>query len=523
MTALAATGLLLSGCTGGGVDRSGEPRQAEPKAKPSYTVQPSTTPAPVRRARRADRVLPGDPLPAPRWRAPERQPNLLMITADDAALGDLEHMPNVRRLLARQGTTVDGLAPTPICVPARASLLTGQYAANHGAVTINGEGGGFAAFEDDDTLPVWLRDAGYDTMFVGKYLNGYGDHDSDPTYVPPGWTDWHATVDPSTYRFDSPRINHDGTLQRHQQYNTDLFADLTVDLLSDADRERKPWYLWVNYVAPHVGQREPDDPPHDKTTVPPPRWKDAYDDLPLPSGGPMFEEDTSDKVLVDSTHRRWSPQEREVLEEARQQRVEAMRGVDDAVARTVRTLRRTGQLDDTYVVFTSDNGYAIGEHNLTGKLWHYRDILHVPMVLRGPDVPRGERVALPVTNPDWATTFAALAGAEPGRPQDGDNVVPWLGSGATDRVVPLAAYPVMGGRQPKYRGVSVGPWLYVEDADGRRREMFYRRVDPHQLSNLARDPRYRDQVRKLRRLTLRYADCAGDTCPHDFWSRGGVR
>ena len=106
--------------------------------------------------------------------APLGQPNVLVLTADDATVADLRSMPHTRRLLGEAGTTLtDMVAPTPLCVPARASLLTGQYAHNHGARGV-GADSGFGAFVPDDTLPVWLRDAGYSTGFVGKYLNEIG-------------------------------------------------------------------------------------------------------------------------------------------------------------------------------------------------------------------------------------------------------------------------------------------------------------------------------------------------------------
>ena len=101
---------------------------------------------------------------------------MLLITADDAAPGDLKYMPHARDLIADRGVTfTNGVAPTPICVPARASLLTGQYTHNHKAYTIEGKGGGFKSFDSRNALPVWLKRAGYDTLFIGKYLNGYGD------------------------------------------------------------------------------------------------------------------------------------------------------------------------------------------------------------------------------------------------------------------------------------------------------------------------------------------------------------
>ena len=508
------TSLALASCTG-----SDEPRRS--KGGSSLPPVPSAE-QPVRAPRPGDQVLPGRPLTTPEFRAPRTQPNLLMITADDATQDDLQHMPNVQRLIADHGVSLtNGIAPSPICVPARASLITGQYAHNHGAVTISGSGGGYDAFDDDDTLPGWLQDAGYDTFFIGKYLNGY----KAGSAVPPGWSEWRGTEDPTTYNFVRPSISVNGTSTSYEQYSTDLFSDLTVDLLDDPERRQKPWYMWVNYVAPHHGgpdapddpvNTHPDDPKPLKTTTPAPEDENTFESLTLPDKPNMFEKNVSDKALIGAVRNTWSPSRREELVEAHQQRVESLQSVDRAVARTVRTLRQTDQLDNTWVVFTSDNGYALGEHNLDGKLWYFREIVEVPMVVRGPGLPRGTKSGTPVTNADWAPTFAALAGATPARTVDGVNVAPWLDRDAGTRVVPLEAYPVSGGTKPIYTGVMAGPWTYVEDRDGRG-EVYYREVDPWENHSLRQDPRYRSQVRELAALTDRYANCAGDTCPRDFY------
>jgi len=512
--------LTAAGCSG------------DPEPKRAQTRLPNVSPGdqPVSSPSASDVVLPGEALTTPTWRQPRERPNLLLITMDDAALGDLAHMPLLRSTVADEGVTLDqGLAPTPICVPARASLLTGQYAVNHGAVTINGEGGGFDAFDDADTLPVWLQDAGYDTLFMGKYLNGYGTRGRD-TYVPPGWSDWKGMVDPSTYNFVAPIVNDNGNPQEFQQYSTHLLRDQTVEALESPEREQKPWYMWVNYVAPHTGgapaeddpsQVFPDDPDPIGTTTPAPEDENSFTDLELPTTKDIFEEDVSDKVMVKATHTRWSADRRAQAKEANQQRVEALQAVDRAIRDTVATLRETGQLEDTYVVVTSDNGYVLGSHNLEGKLWYFRDIVGIPMMLRGPGLPHGVHNPTPVTNADWAPTFAALAGATPTRDVDGVDVMPWLAADPDDapgrRVVPVSGYPVKGGLTPLYTGVVVGPWTYVVGRRGRA-ELYYRSVDPHQLYNLARDPRYAEQRKELRRLTRDTRDCAGAACPRDFYA-----
>ncbi len=524
-------GIVLAGAAAGactpGSERNAPPATHGPRSTaPPLRAAPGVLPAGAPDSSLS--VVPDRALRRPAGRLP-RRPNVLMLTVDDASVGDLSVMPRVRRLLGERGTTLrQALAPTPICVPARASLLTGQYAHNHGARTISGEGGGFAAFADDDeTLPVWLQRAGYDTMFVGKYLNGYGE--SSPDYVPPGWTDWQGTVDPSTYNFAAPEVNHNGQVSQVQEYSTDLFSDLTAQILSDPARERRPWYLWVNFVAPHHGgPADPDDPqvvfPDDpapvKTTVPAPRHRDMFADAGFPDKPNMFEEDTSDKPRISPVHRVWQGDRKAELLEAYQQRLEALQAVDEAVGRTVRTLRHTGQLADTLVIFASDNGYAVGEHNLFGKLWHYRETNGIPMVMSGPGIPRGRVSDTPVTNPDVATTIAALARAHPTRPQDGVDVLPWLRGDADTRVVPLEAYPVRGGSTPLYVGVRVGSWTYIRWLNGAE-EMYDRSADPYELENLARVRAHRSERRELRALTVRYVDCRGRSCPKDFYREAG--
>jgi arylsulfatase A-like enzyme len=508
-----AAGLAATACSGGAADHGGHKRAG---GVPSGTQ-------PVKGIDAAGLGL-GKPMPLTPFHQPVRRPNLLMVTVDDATWNTMQYMPHLRRLVADEGVTLrNGLAPSPICVPARASLLSGQYAHNHGAVTISGDGGGVAAFDEHRTLPVWLQRAGYQTMFVGKYLNGYGEQDS-PTHVPPGWSSWHGTVDPTTYNFARPTVNNNGTLRTYRRYSTSVISDISNRLLARGARTQ-PWYMWVNYVAPHVGGVPgPDDPaaiypddPHPlSTTTPARRDAGTFSWLGLNKKPDMFEKNTSDKVLVPNAHTSWPPYRRDELRIAFDQRVESLQAVDRALARTFRSLRQTHQLGRTYIVFTSDNGFALGEHNLTGKLWYFRDIVGIPMYIRGPGLPHGKHSRTPVTNADWAPTFARLAGATPTRTVDGVDVMPWITSGATARPVPVEGYPVRGGRTPLYTGIVDGPWTWVQGRAGRG-ELYRLSVDRWQNHNLVKDPRYQHQKRLLRQMTRRYADCSGSACPTDFY------
>lgn len=459
--------------------------------------------------------------PAQADRASDDRPNVFMITIDDGMPSDLRYLPKVRHLLADHGTTLtNAIDSTPICVPARATLLTGQYAHNHGAYRIHGDHGGYRAMTDDaNTLPVWLQDAGYDTLFVGKYLNGYG-LDGSEGYVPPGWTQWRGELDPYTYRYFRPAISVNGTVKQYERkYSTNVLADTTDRLLSAPARKTRPWYLWLNYVAPHIGKpSDKDDPtrvyPHYKgrrvTTPSPARgYRNDFEGLPLPRTPDMFNNGSG------PDRRPWSRIGRKMLREAYQQRVESLQSVDDAVAHHIRILKRRGMWDDTIVIFSSDNGYAVGQHNVFGKEAFYRPITTVPTIVRGPGIPEGKRVGTLVSQPDLVASIVASTGATPGRALDGTDVWPLLRGPDVQRTVPIEAWPVRGGDTPYYTGVRAGSrWTYVRMRNGTE-YLYDHRTDPYELRNLAGSSKsvYRQKLAELRAESAAAATCAGATCP----------
>ncbi|CAM3222474.1 sulfatase [Nocardioides dubius] len=453
------------------------------------------------------------------------RPNILLITVDDAAASDLRFMPQVRRLIGDQGVTVtNGVAPTPLCAPARASLVTGQYAHNHGVLGVNGSKGGFQALDDDDTLPVWLRAAGYDTYFVGKYLNNYGKRDK--RYVPPGWSTWHGSLDPYTYNYKRTITNRNGRVVRDRTYSTDSFARQTDTLLTRAGNRSAPFYLWVNYVAPHNGgPHDADDPvrwrPRSKTALrtpsPAKRHRNMFRRLTLPSGPSSFRAPRDS--FVRATQDSWSKRGRRELRESYQQRLEALQAVDEAVGRHVRVLRQSGKLDNTLIVFTSDNGYFLGQHNLQGKTWFYNEGVTVPMVLRGPGLPKGDLTSTAVSHVDLPVTFAAAAGVQPAASTDGVDVMPWLRSRSrVRRVVPIEAYPTNATSTRRlYSGVRIGDeWTYVVNPAGRE-ELYDLIRDPYQVRNLVGDAAAADVLAQARVLTDQYRNCMGQDCPREAY------
>jgi arylsulfatase A-like enzyme len=479
---------------------------------PSLRSDPAAA-GPGRAEPTAGRVVPGPRgTRAVEVRTADR-PNVLLITADDVAIGDMAHMPQTRRLISEQGTTFDdALAPTPICAPSRASLLTGQYAHNHGVLTVEGDGGGEQAFRERNTLPGWLQGAGYDTLFLGKYLNGYGD-DDDPV-VEPGWDEWRPTMGLSTYDYLNPVLNINGRLSPRHQYSTDLLADQSTMLLERQARTGNPWFMWVNYIAPHHGEPgDSDDGDLLAAGIPTPyvapRYRGTMNGVRLPATPNLF------RGNAHGTHQAGEPLtagERTAVRSGFRQRLESLQSVDDAVARTIETLRRNGQLDETIVIFTSDNGFMTGQHNVYGKLLHYDESLRIPVTMRGPGIPVGEVVETAITNPDLATTIAAIAGARPGRPQDGIDIRPLLQTGPRLRIVPIEAYPVHGGFRPVYTGIRYGQYTYVRLLGGAE-ELFDRDRDPYELTNAATLPENARILATLRAWDRRYRDCAGASCP----------
>ncbi|WP_244929782.1 sulfatase [Nocardioides sp. W7] len=499
--ALAVTG--IEGSTGGAGDPSGSGEPADPST--SVRIAPTPTPA---------------------YQRPAGRPNVLLVTVDDLAVRDLPYLPNVLRLMGKGGVAfADAIAPTPICVPARASLLTGQYAHNHGAVTVEGARGGYAAFDDHATLATSLQDAGYDTLFTGKYLNGYG-KDGTELDVPPGWTEWRATIDPSTYHFTRRRMNIDGSVVRSPGYATDVMTRHAQAMIR-RDRGSTPWFAWVNYVAPHVGGPKLADDPvrlyegtdagNLKTTVPAPEDRGRHRRVKIPKLPYSFPDDTSSLPAADApAHRRFSKLEKKALRIVYQRRIEAAHGLDRGVEQLFTTLRATGQLDRTLVIFTSDNGFAVDAHNLNGKLYHWDDSLRIPVLMRGPGLPAGREVRTAVTNPDLAATILGVAGARPPRPLDGVDILPWVTAPDQVRVVPIAGWPGRDGRRRFYAGVRVGGWTYVRFRRGGE-ELYDRGRDPYEMRNLVDDPDSQAVLGALRRLTLRYRDCAAATCPQEFY------
>jgi arylsulfatase A-like enzyme len=484
----------------------------------------------------------------------------VVIMADDMRVDDLRWMPRTRRLLGGQGVTWrNSFSPYPLCCPARASFLTGQYAHNH-LVWSTRFPSGFHAFDDRSTLPVWLQDSGYETGFVGKYLNGYGIHptyDGRPSlrYVPPGWSDWRGAVDGmprdhplsgGTYRYFDTTVNVNGTLEGNPgAYQTSMLTDHVAEMIDSFSGRTSPFFLYASYVAPHHGgPRDPDDPPHQvrrsdgrwvevRTPAVPAEARDRFDHRITRVPGYLRNEDVSEKPAFIRSLPAMSRRERSAILELTRQRADALYVLDQQVERITDELRASGELQDTLVVFTSDNGYLLGDHRVRqGKTLPYEPSLRVPLLMRGPGMPTGERRFAPVTSLDLVPTITALAGVTPPEEVDGRSLLPvarrdqgWLTGVVTETGSRRSLTGDEGGAglgapgpavvddddERFSLGLRTDRWLYVRHQSGDV-ELYDMAADEQQLVNLAYRGAYQRELRALRRQLERLQDCAGVEC-----------
>ncbi len=518
-------------------------------------------------------------LPAPAVKAAPR-PSFVVIQTDDQPRNEYDRsfrdlydnwrpvMPKTMKLIRDKGITFSQyLTPFPLCAPSRASLLSGRYTQNHGVIRIGGPRGGWTAWQNNpimfENLPVWLQRSGYRTLHFGKFMNSYGGPDSPAeTRVPPGWDRWVTdATDNSTREFYGYRQNIDGEITPRLgwpyydmeggkdpegcpwlgvtvcNYHSDSMSMQAEQAIRNAGR--RPFYLQVDYHAPHGDSRPPIGP------EPAPRHYDTAIRTPGPRAPGFNERDISDKPDFLQQADTASPLTRHEIDEIDteyRKSVEALRAVDDGVGRIIAALRETGRLQNTYVIFTSDNGFFTGQHRISrGKILPYDPALRVPFAIRGPSISPGSRSAELVANQDIAPTILNLAGARAQLTMDGRSMVPfWMNPARRSRrpillssyqqltglipgdypeeVTPAATASGRGGAhvsvkspEQNYIGIRLGPYKYIHYENGEI-ELYVLSEDPAELENRAGDSRYRRIIAYLDRELEKLRGCKGPGC-----------
>lgn len=414
------------------------------------------------------------------------QPNVILIVTDDQRHDTLSAMPTVRTELAEKGVTFsNAVVVNPLCCPSRVSILTGLYSHSSGFYSQKSKSPAVAkAFARVPNLATWLSEAGYETGFVGKYLNGY-----DGSFVPAGWSHWGAFTGLPAY-YDYKLLRRPGGLvsfgRAKADYSTDVLAADADAFVRAADPDRPLFLLFAPY-APHVdiSGDPPAAAPRHGGGVPVEPWQP-----------PSVGEDLGDKpAWLRSFVADLPPMSRHDPAEVRAAQLASLRAVDDAVGRILGALGDTGRLQKTLIVFTSDNGITWGEHGLGNyKLTAYEESIRVPFIVRydgrlPADVVDDRLVA----NIDIAPTVTDAAGVT--LDADGRSL---LGNGRwrTDVLVEHT-----GTRVPTYCAVRSATAMYAAYADGAE-ELYDLAVDPYQLRNLAKD-RLRREARHEMRLRVR--------------------
>jgi N-acetylglucosamine-6-sulfatase len=448
----------------------------------------------------------------------DKKPNIVLILTDDLNLTqylDPPRFPKVNSLLVDEGTTFSNYFVTDsLCCPSRSSILRGQYVHNHDVRSNRPPLGGFEKFhgngDETSTIATWLHDAGYRTGLLGKYLNGYPSG-VDPTFVPPGWDVWASPVGGGYSGFNQ-RVNENGTLVRYgaapQDYMTDVLARKSGEFIQQSGD--KPFFL---YVAPFV--------PHSPAT-PAPRHAEAFPGVQAPRTPSFNQPDVSAEPQWLQGRPLLDDQQIASIDALYRKQLQSLLAVDDLIEHVVDTLRQTGQLDNTYIALSSDNGFHLGQHRLPqGKITAFDEDIRVPLVVRGPGVPAGKKVDDFAANVDLAPTFAKLGRAKAPGFVDGRSLEPALrgksGNGGRDGVLVEHFAPGggqrrgrRGGAPPTYAAVRTDRYTYV-DYDTGERQLYDLRADPDQLRNIVStaDPKLvqglADRVAALR--TCKGADC----------------
>ena len=451
----------------------------------------------------------------------QHRPNVVLIITDDEDLGAHAFMPKTKALIEDQGAVFTNYVISyPWCCPSRASILRGQYAHNTNIVGNEPPWGGYETFHElgleQSTLATWLQRAGYRTAMIGKYLNRYV---PEADGVPPGWDEWH--VGGNAHASYGYALNENGKLVRYgsepEDYLNDVLSRKATDVIRASAAAGEPLFLYVLPYNPH------------SPSVAAPRHEGMFADAELPRPASFNEADVSDKPAFIRSLPPLNDEQIAYLTYEYRRRLASLQSIDDMVEDIVEALRDTGQLENTYVAYSSDNGFHMGQHRLiAGKDTPYEEDIRVPMVMRGPGVSPGAQIDAVVGNIDLAPTIAAIAAAEVPDFVDGRSFLPllqdpdqpWREAFLIERrrlEEQLVRQSRFNGLTPEeldetatFDGIRTRDMVYVEYGSGER-ELYDLLADPFQLDNMIdrADPALLAAF--AQRLTA-LAGCAAELC-----------
>ncbi len=458
-----------------------------------------------------------------------KKPNIIVIMTDDQSADTTIYMNKTVALLANNGVVFDNnFVSNPLCCPSRSTLLTGQYSHNNGVFfnadkSFNGitYGGGYYALAPtlNNTLPVWMQKAGYETAIVGKFLNGYAG-----TAPAPGWDKKFIWIEP--YAYYNYSVNEDGTIinfgDTPSDYLTDVLSNKASSFIKNQAGTGKPFFLYLTPIAPH--ELSTPDPSQIIIRGPTPaqRHIGKFSQIVFPCKPSFNEKDVSDKPsFIRNNITLLNTNDMALDNQLYHQRIESLLAVDDMVEQIVNTLQETSQLNNTIIIFTSDNGYFLGEHRiLEGKMFGYDEAIKVPLIIYGQGIAQGEKRSQLVSNVDITSTILSLASATPERTLDGHSLVPLLTSTKTNW---RTGFLIQGGDKTPgdtylygmYRGIRTQSYAYLEHelvGGSIETELYDLRTDPWELENKYNDPKYQMVINNLRNRLTELRSCSGTSC-----------
>lgn len=436
-------------------------------------------------------------------KAEPKRPNIVFILIDDLRWDEMDYpfvrLPHLQRI-AREGVRFrNAFVTTPLCSPSRASFLTGQYAHNHG-ITDNTDRS--PRSHQLLTFPRLLHDAGYESAFLGKWHMGVDDS------ARPGFDHWISV--PGQGQYIDPVFNVNGERRTVRGYFTDLLSGFAVDFVR---RKRdRPFVLYIAHKGVHPDFHQAADGTatalRDNPFLPAERHKDLYADAPIPRR-PSHGKPPEGKPALRRQIRDLPPLGPHTVtdDETIRNRLRMLASVDDGVGELLKALEQQGQLDNTLIVFTSDEGYFYGEHGLSEeRRLAYEESIRIPLYMRWPALIRpGSVVSEDALNIDLAPTLLELAGVPPSKQMDGRSLapllqgrkVPWRESFLieyySDTVFPRVYK--MG-----YKAVRTRRWTYIRyvDLEGMD-ELYDLEADPFQMKNLIADPAAQPALKTLQK------------------------
>lgn len=445
------------------------------------------------------------------------KPNIILVNTDDLSVSDYKKIRPLRRMTGEKGATFrNSYVSDALCCPSRVSTLTGQYVKNHGVKRHVGPEWGYNRFEanglGDETFAYWLEKDGYRTALVGKYMNGYKSTGSNPK----GWSEFYG-VHGANKQW---KLDENGKVRYYTQNKSksnyrhweDVLGDKSLSFMRRSIGSGEPFMLYYNPHAPHA------------PTIWPPRHNRKFAKAPLPNPKSFDEANVSDKPRYIRKLDRVNEQQKKTWTKKHRQRLRSTLSVADQIRRMRTLLKQRGELDNTYIIFTSDNGYHLGQHRLPpGKQTPYETDHRVPLTVSGPGIKAGSSYGHLVSNIDLAPTIAELAGVEV--PQyrekiDGRSLEPVLNP---TRSMPASSYRtrillehyhgpgVPSAIIPPTYAVLRGPgYTYTRYASGTR-EYYDLRKDPHQVRSKHRNLGSSKQ-RRLEQKLSKLVNCAGSSC-----------